>query len=145
LYRVVRTAQKRFWVEHPAGGGWEAGLGAAGRVLYRLPELLAAPEGSLVFVVEGEKDVERLRALGLVATTNLGGAGKWSDDYSRALGGRRVAVLPDNDAPGQAHAATVLGSLRAAGGAAVLLNLPDLPPKGDVSDWLAAGGTREAL
>jgi hypothetical protein len=23
--------------------------------------------------------------------------------------------------------------------------LPDLPPKGDVVEWLAAGGTREAL
>jgi hypothetical protein len=140
VYQVVRTPQKQFWVRRPAGaGGWEKGLGTAVRLPYRLPELLAAAD-RLVFVVEGEKDVETLRAHGLIASTNLGGAGKWRDDYSPYFQGRQVVVLPDNDAPGQAHAEAVVASLRAVGVEAALLALPGLPAKGDVSDWLQAGG-----
>ena len=50
------------------------------RVLYRLPEVLAAGE---VWVVEGEKDADSLAALGIVATCNAGGAGKWSEPTPR--------------------------------------------------------------
>ena len=38
-----------------------------------------------VFVVEGEKDADNLAALGLVSTTNVGGAGKWRESYNDAL------------------------------------------------------------
>jgi hypothetical protein len=56
-YRVVRTADKRFRMEHPGPeGGWELGMGGAERVLYRLPEVMSAAAGSLVFVVEQETD-----------------------------------------------------------------------------------------
>lgn len=47
------------------------------QVPYRLPELVAAPLSSAIYIVEGEKDADRLAALGLVATCNAGGAGKW--------------------------------------------------------------------
>jgi RecA-family ATPase len=76
-----------------------------------------------------------------VATTNPGGVAKWGDGYADALKGRRAVILPDNDEPGQRHAEAVLASLRRAGVAAAVLALDGLPPKGDVSDWLAAGGT----
>jgi hypothetical protein len=42
LFRKNRTAQKKFWIQHPDGrGGWANGGGGTQRVLYRLPELLA--------------------------------------------------------------------------------------------------------
>ena len=62
-----------------------------------------------------------------------------------AAGCLRVTVLPDNDPPGQTHGQSVAVSCAAAGLAVKVLNLPALPVKGDISDWLAAGGTRADL
>ena len=44
-------------------------------VLYHLPELLAAPDGTIVYLTEGEKDADRLIDEGVVATTAPMGAG----------------------------------------------------------------------
>ena len=99
----------------------------------------------MVFICEGEKDVDRLRSVGLVATTNPGGAGKWRDDFSEALRGRQVCILPDNDEPGSKHAQQVARSLGKVGALVRILNLEKLPAKGDVSDWLDAGGAAEEL
>ena len=64
-----------------SSGGWAWNVKGVRRVLYRLPELLARPDET-VYVVEGEKDADRLASLGLLATTNSGGAGKWQDQYA---------------------------------------------------------------
>jgi putative DNA primase/helicase len=115
------------------------------RVLYRLPELLAADPAAVVFVPEGEKDVDAMRALGFVATCNVGGAGKWRTEYSESLAGRHTVILADNDEPGRKHAQHVAKSLAGKAKSIKILELPGLPDKGDVSDWLAAGGTRDKL
>ena len=115
------------------------------KVLYRLPELLAADPTQTVFVVEGEKDADRLAGLGLVATTNVGGAGKWKPEYSEALRGRNVVILRDNDEAGRLHAEKVSTDLQGVAASVKVLLLPDLPEKGDVSDWLDAGGSAEKL
>jgi putative DNA primase/helicase len=115
-------------------------------LLYRLPELLAsAGSGVTVFVVEGEKDADNLAALGLIATTNIGGAGKWRADYAQYFAGRHVVVLPDNDEAGEAQAHDVATSLHGVAASLRVYRLPGLLPKGDVSDWLADGGTRDEL
>jgi hypothetical protein len=112
------------------------------RVLYRLPELLASTRG--IVVVEGEKDADRLASLGIVATCNVGGAGKWRAEYADALRGRTVVIIPDNDEPGRRHADDVAQQL--SGSAEVrILELPGLPDKGDVSDWLDAGHSADEL
>ncbi len=85
--------------------------------------------------------MDRLRSLGFVATCNSGGAGKWTSAHAAALRGRRVAVLPDNDEAGEDHAVKVAASLRRVAVGIAVLRLSGLPPKGDVSDWLDAGGT----
>src|ERR1700719_4445515 len=89
LYEVVRRHPKSFACRRPDGaGGWVWNLDGSERVLYRLPELVAAVrDGLTVFVVEGEKDADALARLGLAATTNVGGAGKWRAEYAGALGG----------------------------------------------------------
>ena len=141
LYQVVRLIPKSFRQRRPDGrGGWEWSLNGTGRVPYRLPELIAGIEaGRWVLIAEGEKDAERLRSLGLVATTNAAGAGRWSDDWRPYFAGARVAVLPDNDVPGRDHAQQIARSLYGTVAELRIVELPDLPEKGDVSDWLDEG------
>lgn len=136
-YQVVRYDPKDFAQRRPDGkGGWHWNLEGVERYIYRLPEILAAPSHPVI-VVEGEKDAEALKRLGLLSTTNAGGAGKWTPDLCAALRGRRVAILPDNDPPGRSHAIQVAGSLVWGGAAEVrICHLPGLPEKGDVTDWL---------
>jgi hypothetical protein len=129
--------------DHPEDWVWD--LQGVARVLYRLPELRAADPAAPVFVPEGEKDVDNLRELGLVAVTNPMGAGKWLPIFNAVLRGRHVVVLPDNDDPGQQHARAVASSLATVAASVKVLALDGLSPGGDVSDWLAAGGTAEGL
>src|SRR5262249_41355583 len=127
--------------------GWIYSLGDVRRVLFRLPELMAAPLDRPVFIVEGEKDVLNLAKIGILATTNAMGAGKgkWRQEYTESLRGRHVIILPDNDDQGRKHAYEVARHLKGVAASVSILELPDLPHKGDVSDWLAAGGTKERL
>ena len=140
LFQVVRYQPKGFAQRRPDGhGGWHWNLNGIEPILYRLPELLEADPTQPVLVPEGEDDVNRLKGLSLVTTCNPMGAGKWRDSYTQHLVGRQVVVLPDNDDPGRDHAEQVATSLHKAGIACKLLALPDLPERGDVSDWLDDG------
>ena len=114
-------------------------------VPYRLPELLAADPTVPVYLGEGEKDVDRLRGLGVTATCNAMGAGKWRKEYNQYFRGKAVVIVPDNDEPGRDHAQKVARSLHGIAASVKIVELPDLPAKGDVSDWLDAGGTVEYL
>lgn len=145
LFQVVKSPGKKFWQRRlNRSGKWVKNLKGVQRVLYRLPGLMTRPDET-VYIVEGEKDADRLHELGLLATTNPGGAGKWKPEYNDPLTGRDVVILPDNDAPGRAHAAQVAVSLREKSKSVRIVELPDLPDKGDVSDWLDAGGERDKL
>src|SRR6516165_5667843 len=78
LFQVVRFEPKDFRQRRPGGCGWIWKLGDARRVLYLLPELVkAVAAGQTIYIPEGEKDVDNLRAIGLAATTNPGGIKKW--------------------------------------------------------------------
>ena len=147
VVRYVKNHKKAFFQRHPdPAGNWVNGMTGVERVLYRLPEVLTAiAKDEPIYVVEGEKDVETLRLRGLVATTNVGGAGKWNDAYSQALKGATVFILPDNDQPGEEHAQQVKQSLRDVAKSARIVRLPELADKEDVSDWIAAGHTVEEL
>lgn len=144
-FQVVRLEPKDFRQRKPNGqGGWDWKAGDRS-LLYRLPELLAASTDEIVFLGEGEKDTDRLIGMGLVATTNAGGAKKWSDGNAQWLSGRRVVILVDNDTAGRGDATKKLASLHGVAERVALLPLSGLPQKGDVSDWLDAGGTAEQL
>lgn len=143
LYRVARwqhAGEKSYSVHRPVPGGWASGRGAARRVLYRLPEVLAAVQrGDVLHVVEGEKKAHALRVLGLVATCNDGGAGKFTREHAESLHGARcVVVWADSDEPGKAHAEQTARVLREAGIRNVRLPaLPGLEHREGLDDWLA--------
>jgi 5S rRNA maturation endonuclease (ribonuclease M5) len=149
-YEVVRvdtpSGKKIFQRAVNPDGSKRNSMKGVQRIPYRLPELLKAQKSNQpIFVVEGEKCVEALRALGLTATTNSGGAGKWNDCGKYFQERTNVIVLPDCDEPGRRHAYEVAGDLQKRGCSVKVLNLPDLPIKGDIYDWLEAGHKKEEL
>lgn len=148
LFEVVRFDPKDFRQRRPdptARGGWAWNLKGVRRVLYRLPKVLEAARSSgTVYVVEGEKDAAALERLGVVATCNAGGAGKWTRDYTESLrGAGQVVVVPDKDEPGRKHAGQVAAALAHVVADVRVLELPG--PGKDAADWVGSGGTREQL
>jgi DNA primase len=140
LYEIVRFAFPKTFRPRLPDGTW--GLPkSVRRVLFRLPEVIAGVEANRhILVVEGEKDADELVQRGFVATTCAGGAGKWRDCYSRSLKGANVCILPDKDDAGSEHGQAVARALHGIAEEVRVLDLPDLPAKGDVSDWFKAGG-----
>ena len=140
LYQVVRTEPKGFFQRRPDGyGGWINEKGER-QILYRIPEVLEAP---IVFVVEGEKDAEALRAQGFVATTNAGGAkAPWLAEYTESLSGREAILIPDNDTPGQQRVLTIARALLGHAARIIILKLEDGK---DVSDWFERGHSEVEL
>ncbi|MDR6855315.1 hypothetical protein [Variovorax guangxiensis] len=148
LFEVCRLDPKGFRQRRPdpnGKGGWTWNIKGVTQVPYRLPELLKAGPDTMVFVPEGEKDVDNLIARGLTASCNAGGAGKWPDALTQYFAGLHLVLLEDNDKAGKDHVRLVASKLRGVAASVRILALPGLPPKGDVSDWLAATGTAEQL
>jgi hypothetical protein len=111
LFQVCRTASKDFRQRIPdptTKSGYRWRLDDVRRVPYRLPQLIeAVTNGTGVFICEGEKDVHSLVAIGLVATCNPGGAGKWRPEYAEHFRDASVLIVADKDDPGRAHARQV--------------------------------------
>ncbi len=154
LYQVVRWEPKGFSCRRPdKDGAWTWEMNGTRRVLYRLPEIVGSQRG--VLVTEGEKAVDRLAALGFVATCNPHGAGpgKWHDDYSKVLAGRAVVLLPHVDPvdpkrgtrPGEEHMRLVALSLLPVVKSLQVIWLPGLVEGQDTDDWLDAGNTPKQL
>jgi len=145
LYQTVRFQPKDFRQRRPShNGDYEWNLNGTRRVLYRLQEIKAANPLRTILIVEGEKDADNLASLGLITTTCSGGAAKWRDEYNESFRGRKVVILPDNDEPGRKHAQQVAESLLSVASSVKVIELPGLPERGDVSDWLSQGnGVKE--
>jgi hypothetical protein len=150
LFQVLRVPQpggsKTFRQRVPdsaAKSGWRWSLGETRRVLYRLPELITAIDGGeIVWCVEGEKDVHALLGIGVTATCNSGGAGKWRDEYADLFVDVHVRIVADRDKPGQAHARLVANSLAEVAGSVTIVE----PAVGkDIFDHLAAGKSLDDL
>jgi len=114
------------------------------RPLYRLPELLARPD-ERVYVCEGEKAADAAVSIGLLASTSPHGCESAKTADWRPLAGRDVVILPDNDAAGQGYARDVISILLGLDPATTVrvVELPSLPPKGDLYDWLEARDATE--
>ena len=150
LFRVVRrergdgsARQKAFHQERYERGCWIKGLGDVRRVPYHLNEIV---QRNSVLIVEGEKDCDTIRRrFRLAATTSPMGAGKWLPQYNQYLAQKDVTIISDNDQKGRAHVLTVAEQLLPVAALVRVLELPELSEKGDVTDWVNAGGTREQL
>ena len=140
-FQQVRFEPKDFRFRRPDGhGGWIWNLQGVSKILYRLREVIEAEE---VFIVEGEKDIETLRAWGFVATCNPGGAGKWRDEYSEYLTGKKVVVLQDDDGPGRKHARAVAESVAEC--ASEIKLLAPFKNAKDITEWVENGATTKQL
>ena len=123
---------KQFYFEQPNG---KRNLQGVNRVPYNLPAVLNA---QTVYFVEGEKCADAVIKQGFVATTlDTGAKSPWCPHYTEYLKGKEVIIVPDNDTPGMDYAKKVLQNVPTAR----IVKLPDLPPKGDIYDWLAMGHT----
>lgn len=143
LYQVVRRTGKRFSQRRPDGrGGFTWGLGNVTPVPFRLPGVVKAQR---VFIAEGERDVLTLERFGFVATCNNGGALHFKPELAPWFIGKDLGVLHDNDEKGRAHALKVAEMLKPVAASVRIVELPNLPEKGDVSDFAAAGGTAEQI
>jgi hypothetical protein len=149
LVRVTRIddgqGRKNFYQEHWNGQKWVSGLGSL--TYANIPNYThglvqeAIAKGRNIFITEGESKAEALRSLGLVATCNLGGSGKWMPHHSYNLRGAKVIICPDRDLPGIKHAEAIAADFP---DARWLYAYPKswvwkrLPPQGglDVADWI---------
>ena len=141
---VDSSGKKTFRQRKPDGrGGWDYKLADTPRVLYNLPAVVnAVKQGKPVFVVEGEKDVDTLTKMSIVATTMPNGAGTWNEIHTSVLAGATVDIIIDNDLPGQQHAVDVYQALQEVGCDVQVWKCA----KGkDVTDHLNNGGTIEQL
>lgn len=142
--------KKTFRQRRPDGrGGYIWNLDGIGHTIYRHQEVEKAIErNDLIILVEGEKDVETLEAMGFVATTNSGGAKHWTDDMARIFADADVVILFDNDEAGREGAQKKHDSLKPIARSVRMIDLArywDAPPKADITDWASAGGTMEYL
>ena len=166
LFAVARFAivgedgepDKDFRQGHPTGAngaGWTWNLRGVDPVLYRLDELvehLASGAPGPVYITEGEKDADRLRAYleanglpGVVTTVPMG-SHKWRDSYTETLrGARHVVILVDNDEPGHKGGRLAGDELRPHVDRLQILRSALDHKHADVSDHLDAGLDLEAL
>ena len=150
VFQVVRFQNpKTFRQRRPDGkGGWAWNMKGVARVLYRLPYILNAKAGGKPIVIaEGEKDADCLVRHGFIATTNVGGAGKWIDAYNETLRDCYCIVIADKDDTGRAHAQFVASNLHGIAKSVRVLELPDTNSRTvkDAHDFFGAGGTQTEL
>jgi hypothetical protein len=146
---LTTNGERHFYQHHWNGRQWVHGVKgtyAETKIPYRLPELIASPPSEPVWICEGEKDADNVTALGLIATTNPGGAKQFQPELAQWFKGKALAyILEDNDAAGREHTAKVLAALTGIVPAIGVVAFPELPEKGDVTDWLALGGNKQLL
>jgi hypothetical protein len=140
IHKTIRFEPKDFVQYRFEDGDWKPGMGSVIPVLYRLPEWV---DKKWVVVAEGEKDCDNLAKIGIHATTNAMGAENWKDHYNDYFKGKKVVIFPDNDDKGRAHAQLVSWNLKDHASEIRIVELPELPPKGDVSDYIFASELTE--
>ncbi|MFA5385592.1 MAG: hypothetical protein WC364_13235 [Eubacteriales bacterium] len=136
-YKPKDFKQRRPDPDHPNQCIWN--MNGTQRVLYRLPKILEAVKtGQIIWIVEGEKAVHAAEAIGLVATNAPGGSCKWKEEYNEIFRGATCNIIPDNDKAGRDHAALVSKSLQGIAKSVRIIELPGLPQKGDIYDFVEA-------
>lgn len=149
LYEIQRLIPKSFRqrAKDPKTGEWREGKGAMDgvrRLPYRLPQIKALEKGTLLLIVDGEKDVEAAWKLGVPATCISGGMANWGIRQVQDVGaGLRVSVVADKDKDGKGRkdAQRVRDLFSQIGVHANVTEMPGPANVKDLSDWVQAGGT----
>lgn len=110
----------------------------SGKALYGSDRLDGA---QTVYVVEGEKDVDSLRAVGATAVSSAMGSGNANKFDWSPLHGKTVVIVADDDVPGMKYAEAVTTNLK---GHADVRVVKAAVGK-DISDHIAAGKTLDEL
>lgn len=124
---------------------WKRGTAKRADVLplYNLEDILTAVD---VFAVEGEKDVNTLKALGYPATSTKDG---FTSENMHYFEGKNLFVIEDNDAPGRKTAKKAATLAKSSAAHVKIIDLaayfPALPVKGDISDFVEMKGSVEDL
>lgn len=147
VYRKPDGKKAASWALYK-DGQYIKGLDGKAAPLYKLPELIDSKD-PVVFIPEGEKDVETLQRMELTATTTPDGAGeKWRQEYTPYFDGKRVIILTDNDEAGRKHGQTVAGGVKTVAKSVQIIPTTamwtDAPEKADISDIAAQFGIDEA-
>ena len=143
--------KKKFAQRHRGlDGEWVWNIEGCKIVPYRLPELLEdISQDRTIFFIEGEKCADAARdGLGIPATCNPMGAGKWWDELTEFFRGTDIVIIPDPDAPGHKHAQLVGEKTAPVARRVRVLDLSAierLAEKEDIYDWVQAGGTSARL
>lgn len=125
-------------------GKYTNGKGNNCHVLYRLPELVSAVRSNkTIFYAEGEKDVNTLVKMGLVATT-AGGTDDWRQEYAHYFVGTDLVILGDNDKAGRDLVNRIKNDLREVAFTVKAL-FPSEQEKGDITDYIEEGHSRNDL
>ena len=112
---------------------------------YNLPKILEDKDKT-IFIVEGEKDADRLVSLGFLATTNSGGSKNWKPSLNKYFKDRRIILISDNDSAGYLHTQAISNHLLSEAESLHFLSLEGkVADKGDISDFIDAGGDIEEL
>jgi hypothetical protein len=116
-----------------------------GKPLYHLDRLYHRPNDR-VYLVEGEKCVDELEKLGLLATTS-GGADSVESTDCKPLAGRNIVLWRDNDEAGKRWAIAVTRKLKTLGCNLqhVVIDELALAEKEDCVDWLAKNPSATAV
>ena len=144
VMQVVRYQPKDFRQRRPnANGGWIWSVRDQEIFPYRLQEMIGVDD---VVIVEGEKDVDTLAKLGVVATTKPGGTGKWPAGVRKYFAGKNLFVIPDNDSAGKTTAKNTCQTFADVAASVRYCDIcSHLPLKSDVSDYVTEQTTREKL
>lgn len=143
VYRVIRLEPKSFrQAKILQGGKLSYSMSGVTRYPYHIDEVLrTAASGGEIVICEGEKDADNIRKLGMTATCNAGGAGKFDPTWAKYFkGASTVYIVADNDPkeknyPGQRHAWKVKAALDAAG---VMTDILTMPTGKDATDFIEA-------
>ncbi len=137
---------KQYPQQHWEAGQWVKGKPSGPKIPYRLPELMKAPAGATVFIVEGEKCADALAKLGFIATTQSEGAKAAWQLAGSYFKDRRIVILPDADKPGREHAQKIANALlRVAASIKIVDLFPDDADGSDVIEWLESDSSGARL
>lgn len=150
ILRVTRTNKtdgtKSFFQERFNGKHWETGGTKDTLAPYKYSHWGMENFDQTIFLVEGEKCVELLEEIDLLATTTPGGANRWQQTYGEYFKNRKVVILPDADNAGKAYATTAAKDLIGIAKDVKIVELPGLSKGQDIYDWICVlGNTKEKL